>query len=173
VTQIATISPNIPLDPVLKEETPKAITRKRYWRKTQSVLGVGGILVSLGAIVISPTLPMIGFALFQVASYAVFRRLAIPPAPKRWGIVYDSDGKHPLAKAVVRIFDKKFNKLLETQITSKDGTYGFFVAKGRYYLTAENPGYERYLSADLDLTQAKDTYIDHRFALKQATVAPK
>lgn len=173
VTQIATISPNIPLDPVLKEETPKAITRKRYWRKMQSILGVGGIFVSLGAIVISPTLPMIGFALFQVASYAVFRRLAIPPAPKRWGIVYDSDGKHPLAKAVVRIFDKKFNKLLETQITSKDGTYGFFVAKGRYYLTAEKPGYERYLSADLDLTQAKDTYIDHRFALKQATVAPK
>ncbi len=173
VTAPATISPNIPLDPVLKEETPKAITRKRYWRKAQSALGVGGILVSLGAIVVSPTLPMIGFALFQVASYAVFRRLAIPPAAKRWGIVYDSDGKHPLAKAVVRIFDKKFNKLLETQITSKDGTYGFFVAKGRYYLTAEKPGYERYLSADLDLTQAKDTYIDHRFSLKQVSAAPK
>jgi hypothetical protein len=116
---------------------------------------------------------MIGFAVFQIATYALFRRLAIPAAPKRWGIVYDSDGKIPLAKAIVRIFDKKFNKLLETQITSKDGTYGFFAAKGHYYLTAEKPGYERYLSADLDLTKAEDTYIDHRFSLKRAGTALK
>jgi hypothetical protein len=173
VAQPVTISPNIPVDPIAKEETPSAITRKRYLRGAQSALGVGGIIVSLGAIVISPTLPMIGFAVFQIATYALFRRLAIPAAPKRWGIVYDSDGKIPLAKAIVRIFDKKFNKLLETQITSKDGTYGFFAAKGHYYLTAEKPGYERYLSADLDLTKAEDTYIDHRFSLKRAGTALK
>lgn len=168
VTGSVTISPNIPVDPRVKEETPKAILRKRYWRKAQSLLGMGGIFVGFAAVVISPTVLMAGFALLQVASYALFRRLAVPPAPKRWGIVYDAEGKKPLEKTVVRVFDKKFNKLLETQITSKDGTYGFFAAKGHYYLTAEKPGYERYLSADLDLTKAADTYIDHRFELKRA-----
>ncbi len=173
VTGPITISPNIPLDPAAKEETPRAIVRRGYWRKAQSALGVGGIIVGLAAIVIDPSVKMVIFALFQVAIYVVFRRLAVPPAPKRWGIVYDTDQKRPLSKAVVRIFDKKFNKLLETQITSKDGTYGFFAAKGLYYLTAEKPGYERYLSADLDLTQATDTYIDHRFSLKRAGTAVK
>jgi hypothetical protein len=167
VKEPVTISPNIPLDPIVKEETPKAILRRQYWRKLQSALSISGIVIALAAIVISPSWPMIGFAVFQIATYALFRRLAVPPAPQRWGIVYDNDGKHPLTKAVVRIFDKKFNKLLETQITSKDGTYGFFAAKGVYYLTAEKPGYERYLSTDIDLTQAKDTYIDHRFTLKK------
>jgi hypothetical protein len=173
VTGPVTISPNIPVDPRVKEETPKAILRKRYWRKAQSLLGMGGIFVGFAAVVISPTVFMAGFALLQVASYALFRRLAVPPAPKRWGIVYDAEGKKPLEKTVVRVFDKKFNKLLETQITSKDGTYGFFAAKGHYYLTAEKPGYERYLSADLDLTKAADTYIDHRFELKRAGAVAK
>lgn len=173
VTGPVTISPNIPVDPRVKEETPKAILQKRYWRKAQSLLGMGGIFVGFAAVVISPTVFMAGFALLQVASYALFRRLAVPPAPKRWGIVYDAEGKKPLEKTVVRVFDKKFNKLLETQITSKDGTYGFFAAKGHYYLTAEKPGYERYLSADLDLTKAADTYIDYRFELKRAGAVVK
>lgn len=173
VKEPVTISPNIPVDPIAKEETPKALLRKQALRKVQSFAGFGGVLVGCAAVIISPTLLMGGFALFQVATYALFRRLAIPKAPKRWGIVYDSDGKDPLAKVVVRIFDKKFNKLLETQITSKNGAYGFFAAKGQYYLTAEKPGYERYLSGDLDLTKAKDTYVDHRFRLTRATSAQK
>lgn len=173
VKEPVTISPNIPVDPIAKEEAPKALLRKQALRKVQSLAGFGGVLIGCAAVIISPTLLMGGFALFQVATYALFRRLAIPKAPKRWGIVYDSDGKNPLTKVVVRIFDKKFNKLLETQITSKNGAYGFFAAKGQYYLTAEKPGYERYLSGDLDLTKAKDTYVDHRFRLTRAGSAQK
>lgn len=173
VTEKTSISPNIPLDPIVKEELPKAIIRKRFLRNLQSALGVVGIGVSFIALFILPSWQMLAFAVFQIASYAIFRRLAIPAAPKRWGIVYEPDGKRPLSKAVIRIFDKKFNKLLETQITEKDGTYGFFAAKGVYYLTADKPGYERYQSADVDLRQSKDTYIDYKFSLKQATPNPQ
>ncbi len=171
VTGPVTISPNIPLDPTAKEELPAVIQRRQRLRKVQSIISLGGLVAGLVAVVISPTPFVIGMAVFQVALYGLFRRLAIPARPKRWGIVYDTDGKRPLVKTVVRVFDKKFNKLLETQITNADGTYGFFAAKGQYYLTAEKPGYERYLSGELDLTKAKDTYIDHRFALKR-TASP-
>ena len=167
VRERTSISPNVPLDPDVKEETPKAIIRKLRWRKLQSVVGVAGLFAGVAALVIDPSPLMAGFAVFQVATYAMFRRLAIPPKPKRWGIVYDTDGKKPLAKAVVRIFDKKFNKLLETQITSSDGTYGFLAAKSVYYLTAEKAGYERFTSTDINFAQAKDTFIDQRFSLKR------
>ena len=168
MTGATPISPNIPVDPDKKADTPAGIVRARRLRRLQAGLGILGIFVGLAALVIDPSWKMGAFFAFQVGTYALFRRLAVPPKPKKWGIVYDESGRKPLVQAVVRIFDKKYNKLLETQITDKNGAYGFLAAKNVYYLTAEKTGYERYTSPDLDLTKTSETYIDQRFGLKRA-----
>ena len=131
----------------------------------QNGLGIVGTIVSIGTFFIAPSWLTGGLFALQIATYGLFRRLALPPKPKDWGIAYDTTNKAPLEKAIIRVFDKKFNKLLETQITDQKGKYGFFAAKGLYYVTAEKIGYDKYVSSDIDLRHAKETVIDQRVGL--------
>ncbi len=147
----ATLTPNIPIDPIEKTETPAAIRSKRRWRSVQHGLSIGSLGIAGVAFLLQPTVGMGVFALGQVVAFFVFRRLAIPPKPKNWGIVYDGRTRKPLARAIVRIFDKKYNKLLETQVTDRDGKYAFFAGKNIYYVTADVQGYERFVSKEIDL----------------------
>lgn len=153
VTGSATLTPNIPLDPTEKMETPQTILHKQRWRKVQQVISVGGLLVSGIAYVLQPTTLVAVLGVAQLASFFLFRRLAIPRKPKNWGIAYDGQTRKPLGQTIVRIFDKKYNKLLETQLTDKDGKYAFFAGKNVYYVTADREGYERATSKELDLTK--------------------
>ncbi len=74
-----------------------------------------------------------------------------------------------MGKVIVRIFDKKFNKLLETQVTDSNGKYGFFVRRNVYYVTAEKEGFERYSSPDIDLsTKDEAAIVDQNIPLKRA-----
>ncbi len=57
------------------------------------------------------------------------------------GIVIDSITRRPLAKVIVRIIDRYYNKAKETQITDKEGRFNFFVAPGKYTLSFFLPGY--------------------------------
>ena len=73
----------------------------------------------------------------NVVMYALFRRMAVARKPKNWGIVYDEKSKKPLQNVVARIFDAKYNKLLETQVTDVRGRYAFLVGQNTYYVTFE------------------------------------
>lgn len=147
----ANVTPNIPLDPIEKVEMPKEIIRRKQWRMAQQILSGASLVVTAGALVIQPTRSMIVFAVLQVFTFFLFRRLAIPPKPKNWGIAYDGKTRKPLKRAIVRIFDKKYNKLLETQVTDGDGKYAFLAGKNVYYVTADHAGYDRFVSKDVDL----------------------
>ncbi len=148
-----TLTPNIPIDPIEKVEVPQAVIHRKRLRMVQRGLTVGGMVVSIVALIIQPTWLMAGFTIAQFVAYALFRRLAVPPKPKNWGIVYDKVSRKPLGRVIVRIFDKKYNKLLETQVTDRDGKYAFFAGKNIYYVTADHQGYERFVSRELDLRQ--------------------
>jgi hypothetical protein len=89
----------------------------------------------------------------------------MPSKPKNWGMAIDGKTKKPLSRAVIRIFDKKYNKLLETQVTDKNGKYGFFVKRNVYYVTAEKAGYSKYVSQDIDLSHKDDAVIDQNIIL--------
>ncbi|MFH2105344.1 MAG: chitobiase/beta-hexosaminidase C-terminal domain-containing protein, partial [Parcubacteria group bacterium] len=66
-----------------------------------------------------------------------------------WGVVYDSLTKQPLDLALVRLFDQKTNKLVETRVTDVAGRFLFIVEPEKsYYLTVDKPYYtfpSRYL----------------------------
>lgn len=162
-----TISHNIPLDPVERVETPRRIMVKKILRKIQSKIAFISIITALATFIISPTLLVGALLAFQVLMFFIFRRLAVQKKVKEWGVVYDEEIKKPVSQAVVRIFDKKFNKLLETQITDNSGKYGFLARRNVYYLTAEKQGYVKYISPDLDLTSKDETLIDQNISLKR------
>lgn len=147
----ATLTPNIPVDPVEKMDTPTEVVKKRRWRMVQQGLSVGSLGIAGIAFILQPTVGMGIFGLVQVGMFFLFRRLAVPPKPKNWGIVYDGRTRKPLERAVVRVFDRKYNKLLETQVTDREGKYAFFAGKNVYYVTADLPGYERFVSSEIDL----------------------
>jgi hypothetical protein len=87
----------------------------------------------------------------------VLRRLASLRQPKHWGSVRDHLTGQPIQNAVARIFDNRFNKLLETQVTDMRGHYAFLVGASSYTVTFEKPGYIKQERTPLDLTQsAKD-----------------
>ncbi|MCK4968392.1 MAG: hypothetical protein KAS12_05020, partial [Candidatus Aenigmarchaeota archaeon] len=49
--------------------------------------------------------------------------------------------KQHLGKAIIRLFDKQYGKLLLTYVTQKDGRYGFLTGNDRYVLTCERNQY--------------------------------
>ncbi len=147
----ANITPNIPLDPIERVEMPKDIIRRKQWRLFQRVVSASSLVVAAGAVIIQPTPAMFVFTGVQIVVFLLFHRLAIPPKPKNWGIAYDGHTRKPLKQAIVRIFDKKYNKLLETQLTDREGKYAFLAGKNVYYVTADHAGYNRFVSKDVDL----------------------
>ncbi len=160
VDEEMSLAVNIPLDPLVKEETPRSIYFKRWLRRFQHSLGAVSLFVTAIALAISPSWFLLGLLLIQILTYILFRRLALPKKPKGWGMVYEGKTRKPMGKSIVRIFDRKFNKLLETQVTDNRGNYGFFANKNVYFITAEKTGYKKYKSEDIDLTKQDTAVVD-------------
>lgn len=167
----ALVAANIPVDPdEVVEKTPKKMAAEKRFRVFQRVGASVGLVTSFGSFAVSPGWLTGGFFLFQVFTYAMFYRLAAASKPKDWGIVYDGASKRGLGQVVVRIFDKRFHKLLETQITDKDGKYAFFAGPNIYMLMADKAGYEAYHSPDLDLTKVGNPVISEKINLQPKKV---
>ncbi len=97
--------------------------------------------VGLGVVA---TIPTIAFNLFpQLAHMLQYLGafFSVSRRKSRWGIVVDSDIGKPVAHAVVQVFDAKFNQLKETQVTGKDGQFGFLLPAGSYYVVASKTGF--------------------------------
>jgi hypothetical protein len=90
---------------------------------------------------LDPTPLMLALVVVQFGLYWLFLALARPHKPKTFGRVRTMLGR-PISLAVVRLFEPKYHKLLESQITDIRGRYGFLVRKGEYEITVEKKGYE-------------------------------
>ncbi len=142
LTAASQISYNLPLDPGGSAKPAAEIVHAKNKERLINALGAGGVVLTLVSFAVSPTIFVGAFVVAQVASYFVFRRLAVPKKPKTWGVVKDSATGKPLDQAVVRVFDTQYNKLLETQITDDQGRYSFLVGKNQYYIMVEKPGFQ-------------------------------
>ena len=94
--------------------------------------------------------------------FIIFRRLAVPPKVKSWGIVYDVATKVPVGRTVARLFNSQFNKLVSTQITDGHGRYYFLAGDNRYYITYDHPEYASSKTDIIDLggKEAENIAID-------------
>ncbi|MFH1620507.1 MAG: fibronectin type III domain-containing protein [Patescibacteria group bacterium] len=162
------LTPNIPLDPVTTVETPGMILWRKFTKSARHAVAFSGIPLGMVIVVVTPGLPTALLLLAQIGVYLLFKRIALPIKPKSWGISFDNSTRKPLANVIVRIFDKKFNKLLETQITDKNGKYGFFVKRNIYYIVAEKPSYEKFTSPDIDLSNLDEAMVNLNIPLIKA-----
>ncbi len=71
----------------------------------------------------------------------LFSILGFRKRRKPWGVVYDAAAKQPIDLAVVRLFDAKTKKLIETQVTDKQGRFSFLTAAGTYSISVAKPPY--------------------------------
>lgn len=168
VKEETTIGVNVPLDPAVKEATPRQVFYKKALRQFQHAFSLVSLVLTAVVLVVSPSWLMFGMLVFQIFTYLLFRRLAMPHKPKSWGIVYDKSTKKPVAQAIVRIFDAKFGKVLETQVTDDRGRYGFVVGKNVYFMTVDGRGYETLKTSELDMRQSQESVVHESLGLSQA-----
>ncbi|MCX6740764.1 MAG: isopeptide-forming domain-containing fimbrial protein [Candidatus Parcubacteria bacterium] len=150
----AVITANIPLDPSEKIKLPvQDVIRSYAIKNLRIIVSYAGLLLAFIIFIIYPTL-ITGCALIlHILLYTVFSRIMNPGKPKSWGIIYDKSTKKPLKSSVVRIFNTRFNKLLETQVTDSQGRYAFLVGQNHYQLLSEKPGYQPKEIAEIDLVK--------------------
>ncbi len=156
----AAITANIPLDPAEKKIMPERQVIFGYlFKNLRLVISYVGLILATLIFLIYPTWITGISILLHIFLFTIFLRLIVPKKPKSWGIVYDQNTKEPLHYVIVRIFDIKFNKLLETQITDGKGRYSFLVSKNQYQLLAEKGGYQKKEIKPVDLV-AKEEIVD-------------
>lgn len=141
----AVITANIPLDPsqATKYHEPAWILRRKFLRGLQHTVAIIGVVMAIAFAVIRPTAFTVVMVAVQILVYLLARRLAKPHKPISWGIVYSKDTGRPLSRVVARIFEPKYNKLLETQVTDSKGHYAFMLGPNQYYATFDKIGFKQ------------------------------
>jgi len=167
VTEKETISPPIALDPSQKLESPKGILRKYFMRKGQSALTMIGPTLAIASFVINPQWWVGAIVVSQLAMYGIFKKLGIGEKAKSFGEIKDVDEKKKIGRSIVRVFDSKFNKLLDTQVADSNGRYAFLVGNQIYYLTADKPGYFSKRSPLYNLAGKESGYLAQDLFLKK------
>jgi uncharacterized repeat protein (TIGR01451 family) len=148
---------NIPLDAKDKKAaTAKEIIHSYLIKNLRLIVSYVGIALAILVVLIIPTAITIGALIIHIALFAIFRRLIVPKKPKSWGIIYDSKNKKPLKHAVVKIFDMRFNKLLEAQVSDSKGRYAFLLGKNEYQMLTEKSGYQRKQVRPVDLVRNEE-----------------
>lgn len=167
----ALITANIPLDPFQAAVTapPNAIRRKLLLQKIQGVMAWSGLIISGAFAFIRPDILMLSLVEVQIFVFLLSRRLAAPRKAKNWGIVYDKETGRPISQVIARIFEPKYNKVLETAVSDSRGRYSFLLGPNQYYATFEKDGFAKKEVRPIDYTNRQDaTEFSERIALEPA-----
>lgn len=150
----ATITANIPIDPLDASKTARQLVWEEIGRRFQDVMSASSAVFTLVAALLYRQPYLYGLLAIQTALLFLFRRLARPPRPKSWGIVYDKRTKKPIPFAVARVVETRYSKVLESRVTDGAGRYNFLVGNEKYVVTVEKPGYMTMKTDEIDLTVA-------------------
>jgi len=137
------ITKNIPIDPPEGARRPSFFSvRFHLNKKVQNAAAWLGPVIA-AAVVYAERDSIIAWILFVVyLLIALGRVVSFKPPAAPFGTVTDAETKRPLDQAVVRVFETRFNKLLETQVTSPKGRYAFIVNRGAYKVYVKRKGYK-------------------------------
>jgi len=151
----ATIAANIPLDYVedAAKHTKQGMLNRRVLRKLQFGFSISGVFLSAGIWFLSPSVLTMFLALGQIIAFAFCLRLAKAKRSRGWGIVYDSVTRRPVGNAIVRLFEPKYNKLVESTLTDTLGRYSFLVGPNEYFVRTDKPGYDEHIVRPIDYRQ--------------------
>lgn len=155
----AVISANVPVDPSQAEQftKPSKIVWKARLRYVQNMIAISGLIASVIFAIIQPNILTVGMIFIQALVYLLAKRLATAPKPQSWGIVYDGATQKPLSHVIARIFEPKYNKLLETRVTDSQGRFSFLLGPNEYYAVFEKAGYATQEIRPIDYSANKES----------------
>ncbi len=163
----ANISPNIPLDPGGVLKTPTRLRWEKFGRAVQNILAWLGLIVTAASLYITLVWYMWFLLVVHVVLFLLFKRLAVPPKPRNWGMVADADTKSPLRQVVARLFSAQFNKLVATEVTDRRGRYNFLVGDGEYYVTYDKAEYLPHKTNVIDTSREEEKILAKNIVLKK------
>lgn len=162
------INYNIPIDIDPKHRSTSALVLSSVLHQTQKYIALLGPLLSLMVLFITPTLLFAGLFILHLIVYLIFRRIMHTASVKTYGYILDAATQKPIKRAVVKLFDTEYNKLLDTHVTDRQGQYNFLVGGNDYFLTVEKNGYETYRSATLHVANGEEGIISPEVRMFEA-----
>ncbi|WKZ29512.1 MAG: hypothetical protein QY323_02175 [Patescibacteria group bacterium] len=167
------VAKNIPLEPK-EENRPNAkviASAARY--KLQWAFTAFGPGFAVASYVVTPRWEQVAALTVQIGLTLIFSRIAKKRKPKSWGVVRDALGA-PVQRAVVRVVEDAYNKVLEAQVTDRAGRYAFLVGQNRYFVTAEHAAHQGARTETFDFSRSKDpAFIAKDIQLRGANIEPK
>jgi len=163
----------IALVPTEQAGNNSKVLRKFVWLKIQSALTLLGPILAIASFIIEPRWWVALLVVMHFMIYILFKEFAIGKKSKKNGVIINSKTNEPVNKAIVRVFDIEFNKLLDTRITDKKGRYSFLVGNKKYYITVEKPGYYKKRTQIFDLSSAKEPVLAVNLKLQKHNLGKK
>jgi len=132
---------NIPIDPTGHQKSwlPKRLV---LGKNTQYAIALFSPLIALSVALAFKTSVFLWIAFVIYVAILLIRLFSFKPATPPYGTILDADLKRPLSQVAVRLLDARFNKVLETQVTSPKGRYAFVVSPGKYRLLIKAKGFK-------------------------------
>lgn len=149
------LTPNIPIDPQVKDMSDAKINKKFLWQKYQNIIALVSPALGFVSFLIKPSVIVTLLFLLSIVMYLFFRRFAVKRAPKKWGKVMADKEAINLPQAVMRIFALPFNKLLDYRVTDSQGRYNFLVGNRKFFLTVTKDGYQQEQTKPFDFSHGQ------------------
>ncbi len=146
---------NIPLDPVLEKKTSAHVIAEYTRIGLQKSVSVIGIIATIISLIISPRFFALALLGIHIVVYVVIYRISAKKIKNAAGFVTETGSGKSVGKAVVRVFDSTYHKLVAMAVTDRKGRYAILVGPSTYYVTVEKKGYKLYESRVLDFSSEK------------------
>ncbi|MDA0208053.1 MAG: carboxypeptidase-like regulatory domain-containing protein [bacterium] len=131
------IAKQIPADPQKEIQSKHRMRFGMLLRVLQHTVAISGVMISFYVFLITQNMLSLGLVGVQLLVYVITKALIRPVRRPSFSYVYGPNGK-PVKGAVVRLFEPKFNKLIESTITDAKGRFAFLVGPNTYYLRVED-----------------------------------
>jgi len=151
------ISPNIPLEPVNAARSAKKAIRARSVAIAKHVIASSTTVIGLLAFAVTPNAWTGLNSILQLAVLAAVERHVFKKRVKKVGRVLNAAGVP--VRAVVRLFETTYDKLVETAVTDGSGRFAFLVGANKYYVVAEAPGAGSVKSVVFDFSKERGEHI--------------
>ncbi len=125
-----------PLQKIL--ENIIAITKEAGNAISKILIGLAAIaFISLALSILPTILDALSrfFTLFPIASYRIDKR-------EPWGRVVNTISHGPVPAAIVSLIETQFKKIKESQLTDREGRFGFLASAGSYLIAVKKRGFE-------------------------------
>ncbi len=122
------------------QKTAKAVNAnvKKGVETTQPILQAAAVAAVPVVTVANPVVLSNSLNILNYLSHLVtwlLSLLGLRRKRRSWGVVYNAISKVPIDLAIVRLFDSATKRLIETQVTDKNGRFSFLTTPGDYTVT--------------------------------------